>query len=317
LSFRSRKNREIPSVLPDLVFQQLPALPVQQEVEISPRSHSATENNVSTSPVRRSPTPTKPKENVKTSYLAGAKLRAKEAFTRRKASSNDVDSLATVEEFLMDSPTIPGRLAMFDRQSSLTAKRSLTFTQDEAQIPRSQRSNSDLHARDTTCKNSLKERLLISSTGPVNPAVISLPTPESSPVQEHPPAVPPKEMNRLIPSINKSGSTSRPRAGSAPVQSDKPPVTDDKRIHHKQQASASRLEEIRQEQIAANLQDKPTKIKRKSTTYRAIPRGIRPAEASKVLQPVVLNSLQSAAKKTSEKFGVLAAKDVDIMTQVI
>ncbi|KAF3914400.1 hypothetical protein ABW21_db0205526 [Orbilia brochopaga] len=274
----------------------------------------------------------------KGSYLTGAKMKAKETFLRRKGSMPDIKTTAPIVrepelELPMDSPTIPGRPPAHDRQASLPAsafsappfgdsmfkhtdkkehKRSTSIAKDvdRPKVILHKRSESTLKLVDIP-----KPQLQSSKVSPggslapipspgLPPAGFAIPLPPN----RLPPSVPPKDTAPLH--ITKT-PTSRARTGSEPT-ADRAPRTH--AAAHKRQASAQELKSDLSRVKTASSTQTSTANKRKSTANRAMPRGMRPVDVVKTLQAPVIESLQTAARKTCEKFAVLSPAEVDTLT---
>ncbi|EPS45038.1 hypothetical protein H072_971 [Dactylellina haptotyla CBS 200.50] len=266
---------------------------------------------------------------AKGSYLAGAKMKAKETFMRRKGSMPEIQTgveLIHEQELPMDSPTIPGRPPAHDRQASLPSsafsappfgssdamfrhsekkehKRSTSGARDvdRPKVLLHKRSESTLKLADTP-KVAPIPKLSPAATFPSrmapNPPVSTLP----SPADDLPPTVPPKD---TAPLHVTRPATHRVRGASEstvekPVR---PPA-----VAHRRHASE------RDVQRAKAGTPTPTAQKRRSTANRIMPRGMRPVDVVNTLQPPVIASLQSAARKTCEKFAVLSPTEVDSLT---
>ncbi|KAF3911556.1 hypothetical protein ABW20_dc0110236 [Dactylellina cionopaga] len=272
---------------------------------------------------------------VKGSYLAGAKMRAKETFMRRKGSMPEIKTGAALlvheEEIPMDSPTIPGRPPTHDRQASLPSSAfsappfgDAMFKHSEKKEHKRSASNARdvdrpkvlLHKRsESTLK--LAETPKIVQTPKLSPAV-TIPTrspylPSSalqtitSPPDDLPPTVPPKDPAPLH--IART-VTHRTRTGSESTIEKPNRVTT---VAHKRQASAQDSQRDVQKVKSATTPTS-TSHKRRSIANRTMPRGMRTVDVVKTLQPPVIASLQSAARKTCEKFAVLSPAEVDTLT---
>ncbi|KAK6359429.1 hypothetical protein TWF696_000589 [Orbilia brochopaga] len=266
----------------------------------------------------------------KGSYLAGAKMKAKETFLRRKGSMPDIKTTAPIprepeQELPMDSPhdrqaSLPASAfsappfgdSMFKHTDKKEHKRSTSIAKD------GDRPKAILHKRSESALKLIdipKPQLQTSKVSPggslapipspgLPPASFTIP----SPPNDLPPSVPPKD---TAPLNIARGPTSRARTGSEPT-ADRAP-----RIHaaaHKRQASAQELKSDLQRVKTASSTQTSTANKRKSTANRAMPRGMRPVDVVKTLQAPVIESLQTAARKTCEKFAVLSPAEVDTLT---
>ncbi|KAJ6260273.1 hypothetical protein Dda_4497 [Drechslerella dactyloides] len=273
----------------------------------------------------------------KGSYLTGARMKAKETFLRRKGSMPDIKTTAPVArepepELPMDSPTIPGRPPAHDRQASLPASAfsappfgdSMFKHTDKKEHKRStsiakdvDRSKALLHKRSESALKLIDIPKLQLQTSKVSPGGSLAPIPSPglppagftsipSPPDDLPPSVPPKDTAPL----NIRGPTSRARTGSEPMA--------ERAVRHaaahKRQASAQELKSEPPRVKTASSTHTSTANKRKSTANRTMPRGMRPVDVVKTLQVPVIESLQTAARKTCEKFAVLSPAEVDALT---
>ncbi|KAK6504842.1 hypothetical protein TWF481_006778 [Arthrobotrys musiformis] len=280
-----------------------------------------------------SPNITKAHTISKGSYLAGARMKAKETFMRRKGSMPEIKTgapLAVEQDIPMDSPTIPGRPPTHDRQASLPASAFSAPPFGDAMFKGSERREHKRSA--STAKESDRPKALIhkrsestlklvetpkTAQTPKFPPAVTVParspnppTPSlqtiRSPADDLPPTVPPKDPAPL--SVVRTG-TQRVRGGSESA-AERPSRTNPQA--HKRQTSA---QEPREQQRAKSVSSTtPTANKRRSTANRTMPRGMRPVDVVKTLQPPVIASLQTAARKTCEKFAVLSPAEVDTLT---
>ncbi|KAK6528285.1 hypothetical protein TWF281_009531 [Arthrobotrys megalospora] len=277
-----------------------------------------------------SPNITKAHTISKGSYLAGARMKAKETFMRRKGSMPEIKTgapLAVEQELPMDSPTIPGRPPTHDRQASLPASAFSAPPFGDTMFKHSERREHKRSA--STVKDADKPKILLhkrsestlklaetpkSAQTPKLPPAVAIPArspnlPTStlqtirSPGEDLPPTVPPKDPAPLVVSRT---VVQRVRGGSESA-AERPPRTTPQ--VHKRQASAQEPREK-----AKPTASVPTASKRRSTANRTMPRGMRPVDVVKTLQPPVIASLQTAARKTCEKFAVLSPQEVDSLT---
>lgn len=279
-----------------------------------------------------SPNITKAHTISKGSYLAGARMKAKETFMRRKGSMPEIKTgapLAVEQDIPMDSPTIPGRPPTHDRQASLPASAFSAPPFGDTMFKTSERREHKRSA--STAKETDKPKVLLhkrsestlklaetpkSVQTPKFPPAAAIPARSPnlptttlqtirSPRNDLPPTVPPKDPAPL--SIART-VTQRVRGGSESA-AERPSRTNTQA--HKRQTSA---QEPREQQKAKPVASTPTASKRRSTANRTMPRGMRPVDVVKTLQPPVIASLQTAARKTCEKFAVLSPAEVDTLT---
>ncbi|EWC48701.1 hypothetical protein DRE_00006 [Drechslerella stenobrocha 248] len=275
---------------------------------------------------------------AKASYLAGAKMKAKETFLRRKGSMPDIKTTPPLArelepELPMDSPTIPGRPPAHDRQQSLPAsafsappfgepmfkrtegkehKRSASTARDidRSKVLLHKRSESALKLADPPKLQSQTAKMSpVGTLAPIlSPGVAPAGFGTASPPSDLPPIVPPKDTAPL--NVNRV-PVLRARTGSEPTAERAGPT---KSFAHKRQTSAQELKaEPHRVKTTITVQTS-TANKRKSTANRIMPRGMRPVDVVKTLQQPVIESLQSAARKTCEKFAVLSPPEVDTLT---
>ncbi|KAK6535331.1 hypothetical protein TWF694_001793 [Orbilia ellipsospora] len=264
----------------------------------------------------------------KGSYLAGAKMKAKETFMRRKGSMPEIQTGAQLieeQELPMDSPTIPGRPPAHDRQASVpVAAFSAPPFGGDAMFKGSEKKE---HKRSASAVRDVDRPKVLLHKGsdttiklgdvpkPVHPPKLShaatmpivtrLPntTPNQtvpSPPKDLPPTVPPKDPAPL--NVGRPGAH-RLRGASESTVEKVPRHT----ALHKRHASERDLQKTK----AVSTH---TSAKRRSTSTKTMPRGMRPVDIVKTLQPPVIASLQSAARKTCEKFAVLSPAEVDTLT---
>jgi hypothetical protein len=216
---------------------------------------------------------------------------------------------------------------MHDRQASLPTSAftgtvfaeatmvKLHSTSDRKEHKRSG-SRSTIREKETP-KLQLVTKALTMPFAPFSQSTTNL-TPAQTPVDEDvPPAVPPKEPKLAPLNVQKAPSTpaactapQRNRAGSEP-QTNRPA-----RLHKRQASAQDHHPTSRVRLEAAPITTTSSgQVKRRSTAYKAIPRGMRPLDVPKTLQAPVVDSLQRAARRTCEKFAVLSPSEVDSLTQ--
>ncbi|KAK6360345.1 hypothetical protein TWF730_006490 [Orbilia blumenaviensis] len=279
-----------------------------------------------------SPNITKAHTIAKGSYLAGARMKAKETFMRRKGSMPEIKTgapLAVEQELPMDSPTIPGRPPTHDRQASLPASAFSAPPFGDTMFKHTERREHKRSA--STAKDADKPKILLhkrsesalklaetpkSVQTPKFPPAVAIPTRSPnlpamplqtirSPENDLPPTVPPKDPAPL----NVTRTVTQRLRGGSESAAERPPRNNTQ--VHKRQTSA---QELREQQKPKPTQPSTTSTKRRSTANRTMPRGMRPVDVVKTLQPPVIASLQTAARKTCEKFAVLSPAEVDALT---
>ncbi|CAZ80332.1 unnamed protein product [Tuber melanosporum] len=228
--------------------------------------------------------------------LASAKQRAKGVFAaRRKGSQSDLETMKTVQEVGMDSPTIPGRPAVYQETETATGWRNNAFSEILVS------SISSPPALDTLPVFSPAETTI---ERPILPLALPLPphTPWPAADADAPPQVPPKTspvlqkastfLERRVESLaiaeGRLGServAQRPRADSAPP------------VRHTSTRVKQHVERLN---------------RKKSTNISpSLPLGVKPSKAPTHYPYSQIELLKTAAKLRSEEFCVLNPKDVE------
>ncbi|KAF3177225.1 hypothetical protein TWF751_002739 [Orbilia oligospora] len=283
-----------------------------------------------------SPNITKAHTISKGSYLAGARMKAKETFMRRKGSMPEIKTgapLVVEQDIPMDSPTIPGRPPTHDRQASLPASAFSAPPFGDTMFKNSERREHKRSA--STAKEADKPKVLLhkrsestlklaetpkSAHTPKFPPAVPVPTRSPhlptttlqtirSPGSDLPPTVPPKDPAPLSVVRN---ITQRVRGGSESA-AERPPRTITQ-VHKRQTSAQEPREQQKVKPVTSTVASNVAASKRRSTANRTMPRGMRPVDVVKTLQPPVIASLQTAARKTCEKFAVLSPAEVDTLT---
>ncbi|KAF3905896.1 hypothetical protein AA313_de0209734 [Arthrobotrys entomopaga] len=268
---------------------------------------------------------TKPQAISKGSYLAGAKMKAKDTFMRRKGSMPEIQTGAQLieeQELPMDSPTIPGRPPAHDRQASVpvTASSAPPFGGD-AMFKNSEKKEHKRSA--SSVKDVDKPKVLLHKGSETAIKLGDVPKPVHAPKLTHAATMPvtrsTNPSNQTIPSPNDLPPTVPPK-DPAPLNVGRPGAHRLRGASESTVEKAPRLNNTLHKRHASERDLQKTKAstsghtKRRSASTKTMPRGMRPVDIVKTLQPPVIASLQSAARKTCEKFAVLSPAEVDTLT---
>ncbi|CUS09553.1 unnamed protein product [Tuber aestivum] len=227
--------------------------------------------------------------------IASAKQRAKGVFTaRRKGSQSDLETMETVQEVCMDSPTIPGRPAIY-QEAETTGWRNNAFSEILVS------SISSPPALDTLPAFSPVEKPI---EKPILPSTLAPPlhTPWPATAGDTPPRVPPKSgpVLQRAPTLLKKRAES---LGTAEGNLGRERVT--------QRPRADSAPPVRHASTRINPHAEQRHKRKKSNISPSLPQGVKPSKAPIHYPYSQIESLQTAAKLRSEEFCVLHPKDVE------
>ncbi|RPA97109.1 hypothetical protein L873DRAFT_1148696 [Choiromyces venosus 120613-1] len=242
--------------------------------------------------------------------LASAKQRAKGVFmARRKGSQLDLETMTTVQEVSMDSPTIPGRPAIYQETETGAGWRNNAFSEilvSSISSPPALDSFPVFSPVETTIER------------PISPLALP-PSPHTPwPVadEDTPPQVPPKASPtlqkapafleiRVESPVTVEGHADRERVNQRPRADSAPPV------RHTSTRIRTHVEVERPGSADSVAAPKQRHKHKKSNISSSLPLGVRPSKAPIHYPYSQIESLQTAAKLCSEKFYVLNPKDVE------
>ncbi|PWW77569.1 hypothetical protein C7212DRAFT_356968 [Tuber magnatum] len=227
--------------------------------------------------------------------LASAKQKAKGVFTaRRKGSQSDLEMMETVQEVCMDSPTIPGRPAIYQEVETTTGWRNNAFSEILVS------SISSPLALDTLPAFSPMETPI---KKPVLPLAFAPPpqTPWPAAGGDTPPRVPPK----TGPILQRAPTLLEKRVGSLEIAERGP---ERERVGRRPRADSAPPVRHTSTRIKPHVERHKRK---KSSISPSLPLGVKPSKAPVHYPYNQIESLQTAAKLRSEEFCVLRPKDVE------
>ncbi|KAG0638909.1 Up-regulated during septation-domain-containing protein [Tuber brumale] len=227
--------------------------------------------------------------------LASAKQRAKGVFTaRRKGSQSDLETMKTVQEVGMDSPTIPGRPAAYQETETATGWRNNAFSEilvSSISSPPALDNLPVFSPADTTIER------------PILPLALPPPphTPWSAADVGAPPQVPPK----TSPVLQKASTFLERRVESLAIAEGR---LGGERVAQRPRADSAPPVRHTSTRVKPHVERHNRK---KSNISPSLPLGVKPSKAPIHYPYSQIESLQTAAKLRSEEFCVLNPKDVE------
>ncbi|KAH8153901.1 uncharacterized protein LAJ45_01668 [Morchella importuna] len=245
-------------------------------------------------------------DTPKTSTLT----RAKGVFVSRRkgSSSSDLDTLTTVQENCMDSPTIPGRPALPPSWRNASQPFSTPpLASTSTSVSPTERPISPFCLPDTTWPDTPWPGVNLASKNISNKLQEYY---DSPPPPLQPPAVPPKAalqrspafLDREKPAIEKTVTFERERPADVRAV-----------VKYMERPLSPPLTRPRADSAPTLT---TTRRRRKKNSFSGpLPQGVRPAKAPTHYTYSQLQSLQLTARQRSEAFGVLGTRDVEVLSR--
>jgi len=209
--------------------------------------------------------------------------------------------MASVPEGFVDSPTIPGRPAIQQEQSSTTSPSDCQDVKDSS--PKESSSSGDSSFSSPFSDEKSDAKLLMPSALPPSPT-----TPWPSPDEEQRPEVPPKSAP-----LPRKNPISPARNPTSPARNPSKRNPEDRPKAYRARAGSSpclrtRVRDPRGAEPVPVLGEEQPRSEQ-AISAAQLPHGVRPAQAATKLAYADMKTLQHNARKESESFDILSPTD--------